>query len=57
MYLYYQFEALKKGYIDDLEFSLRAEEYVSNRDSGNNGNFLVQSASRVGVTDFGVNAV
>mmetsp|Transcript_51133 Transcript_51133/g.153637 ORF Transcript_51133/g.153637 Transcript_51133/m.153637 type:complete len:281 (-) Transcript_51133:198-1040(-) len=44
-YLYYQFESLKKGYIDDLEFSFSP-----------NG-ILVRSASRVGFTDFGVNAV
>lgn len=44
-YLYCQFESLKKGYIDDLEFS-----------SSPNG-ILVRSASRVGFTDFGVNAI
>jgi len=46
-YLYYQFEALKKGYIDDLEFAF-------NKSSKG---VQVRSASRVGVTDFGVNAV
>jgi len=46
-YLYYQFEALKKGYIDDLEFAT---------DKATDG-VMVRSASRVGVTDFGVNAV
>jgi uncharacterized protein (DUF1499 family) len=46
-YLYYQFEALKKGYIDDVEFAI---------DPSTTG-IMVRSASRVGVTDFGVNAV
>jgi len=46
-YLYYQFEALKKGYIDDLEFAT---------DKATSG-VMVRSASRVGVTDFGVNAI
>jgi len=46
-YLYYQFEALKKGYIDDVEFAM---------DAATSG-VMVRSASRVGVTDFGVNAV
>ena len=44
-YLYVQFEALKKGYIDDLEFATRAD-----------GKIQVRSSSRVGTTDFGVNA-
>jgi hypothetical protein len=43
-YIYLQFEALKKGYIDDVEFALR------------NGVVQVRSSSRVGTTDFGVNA-
>jgi len=43
-YIYVQFEALKKGYIDDLEFALR------------DGLIDVRSSSRVGSTDFGVNA-
>ncbi len=46
-YLYYQFEALKKGYIDDVEFAVHPTT---------NG-VMVRSASRVGVTDFGVNAI
>ena len=46
-YLYYQFESLKKGYIDDVEFA---------RIPGSEG-ILVRSASRVGFTDFGVNAI
>jgi len=44
-YLYVQFEALKKGYIDDVEFAL-----------GNDGMVMVRSGSRVGQTDFAVNA-
>jgi uncharacterized protein (DUF1499 family) len=49
-YLYYQFEALKKGYIDDVEFAL-----IDPKNSS--GGIQVRSASRVGVTDFGVNAI
>ena len=40
-----QYEALKKGYIDDVEFHLR------------DGLVQVRSSSRVGQTDFGVNAI
>lgn len=46
-YLYYQFEALKKGYIDDVEFATNPTTK----------GVMVRSASRVGVTDFGVNAI
>lgn len=46
-YLYCQFESLKKGYIDDVEFAVA---------KGTNG-IQVRSASRVGYTDFGVNAI
>jgi uncharacterized protein (DUF1499 family) len=48
-YLYYQFESLKKGYIDDLEFATSG--------NSNSRDILVRSASRVGFTDFGVNAL
>jgi hypothetical protein len=48
-YLYYQFESLKKGYIDDLEFATSG--------TGDTTSILVRSASRSGFTDFGVNAV
>ena len=44
-YLYCQFESLKKGYIDDVEFAAGAQ------------GIQVRSASRVGYTDFGVNAL
>lgn len=44
-YLYVQFESLKKGYIDDVEFAARKD-----------GSVEVRSGSRVGYTDFGVNA-
>ncbi|VEU41281.1 unnamed protein product [Pseudo-nitzschia multistriata] len=47
-YLYYQFEALKKGFIDDVEFAVVGNDTTA---------VQVRSASRVGVTDFGVNAV
>jgi len=45
-YLYYRFESLKKSYIDDVEFATTT-----------GGKILVRSASRVGQTDFGVNAI
>ena len=45
-YLYVQFESLKFGYIDDVEFS------IGNTDEG----VQVRSASREGYLDFGVNA-
>jgi len=45
-YIYVQFEALKNGYIDDLEFAVvPGKEGVQ-----------VRSSSRVGYLDFGVNA-
>lgn len=47
-YLYCQFESLKKGYIDDVEFAAIAKGA---------GGIQVRSASRVGSTDFGVNAL
>jgi uncharacterized protein (DUF1499 family) len=47
-YLYCQFESLKKGYIDDVEFAV-AKDSVDG--------IQVRSASRVGYTDFGVNAI
>jgi uncharacterized protein (DUF1499 family) len=47
-YIYVQFEALKNGYIDDVEFAV-----VKGR--GDNS-VQVRSSSRVGYLDFGVNA-
>lgn len=44
-YIYVQYEALKKGYIDDAEWLM-----------GKDGLVTVRSSSRVGQTDFGVNA-
>ena len=44
-YLYLQFEALKKGYLDDVEFFITEDRSVQ-----------VRSSSRVGSSDFGVNA-
>lgn len=50
-YIYCQFESLKKGYIDDVEFALV-------KGGGKDiGNIQVRSGSRVGYTDFGVNAI
>ena len=43
-YIYVQYEALKKGYIDDAEWLL-----------GKDGLVTLRSSSRVGSTDFGVN--
>merc|ERR1712108_18921 len=50
-YLYAQFESLKKGYIDDVEFVVRGDG-----DGSAAGEVRVRSASRVGYLDFGVNA-
>ena len=44
-YLYVQYEALKKGYIDDAEWHMNGDGVVT-----------LRSGSRVGQTDFGVNA-
>jgi len=52
-FLYVQFESLKRGHIDDVEFHL---EPGTNPDA-KEGNFLVRTSSRVGFFDFGVNAV
>ncbi|GMH74868.1 hypothetical protein TrLO_g14185 [Triparma laevis f. longispina] len=43
-YVYAQFESLKNGYIDDVEFAIL------------NGEVLVRSSSRLGYLDYGVNA-
>jgi len=47
-YIYAQYEALKNGYIDDLEFA-----YI---DGKGQNTVQVRSSSRVGYLDFGVNA-
>jgi len=47
-YLYVQFEALKNGYIDDLEFAVLSG--MGDRE------VQVRSSSRVGYLDYGVNA-
>eukprot|EP00440_Ansanella_granifera_P054333 gb/GFBE01058895.1/.p1 GENE.gb/GFBE01058895.1/~~gb/GFBE01058895.1/.p1 ORF type:complete len:261 (+),score=54.94 gb/GFBE01058895.1/:1-783(+) len=49
-YMYVQFESLKKGFIDDVEFIARAGS------DGSSGEVLVRSASRLGYLDMGVNA-
>lgn len=46
-YIYVQFESLKNGYVDDLEFALINKE---------DNVVQVRSASRLGYLDFGVNA-
>ena len=48
-YIYVQFEALKNGYIDDLEFAF-IDGY------GDGRTVQLRSSSRVGYLDFGVNA-
>jgi uncharacterized protein (DUF1499 family) len=50
-YLYVQFESMKHGFIDDVEFS------VTQTQSGNNKEVVqVRSSSRIGNLDLGVNA-
>jgi len=49
-YLYVQFESLRKGYKDDVEFLVRADAV------GGGGEVRVRSASRQGRKDLGVNA-
>jgi uncharacterized protein (DUF1499 family) len=46
-YLYVQFESLKNGFMDDVEFA-----YLEGMD----GSIQVRSSSRLGYLDFGVNA-
>ncbi|CAE7703335.1 unnamed protein product [Symbiodinium pilosum] len=48
-YIYVQFESLKRGYIDDVEFLVKPADKES-------GQVLVRSASRLGYLDLGVNA-
>jgi len=48
-YLYLRFESLKKGFIDDVEFATTSTKETPG--------ILVRSASRIGITDFGVNAI
>ncbi len=48
-YMYVQFESLKNGYIDDVEFA-----YIDG--VGAENEIQVRSSSRVGYLDFGVNA-
>ncbi|CAK9079983.1 unnamed protein product [Durusdinium trenchii] len=48
-YAYVQFESLKRGYIDDVEFRVTPKDSES-------GEVFVRSASRVGYLDLGVNA-
>lgn len=50
-YMYIQFEALKNGYIDDVEFAV-----VSSPQEGKNLAVQVRSSSRIGYLDYGVNA-
>jgi uncharacterized protein (DUF1499 family) len=48
-YLYVQFQALKNGYIDDVEFAIVNEKFADRA-------VQLRSSSRVGYLDFGVNA-
>jgi len=58
-YLYVQFESLKNGYIDDVEFAyispITSSASSMNDDSSWN-TIQVRSSSRVGYLDYGVNA-
>lgn len=49
-YIYIQFESLKNGYVDDLEFA-----FINDKDTTDNA-IQVRSSSRLGYLDFGVNA-
>ncbi len=50
--MYVQFESLKNGYIDDVEFA-----YIpSSLSSASSSVIQVRSSSRIGYLDYGVNA-
>jgi uncharacterized protein (DUF1499 family) len=55
-YLYAQFESLRQGYIDDVEFAIVPS---TNRAPGDSGalEVLLRSSSRLGYLDFTVNAM
>lgn len=52
-YVYAQFESLRSGSIDDLEFAIAPGTGVS----ANEGRLLVRSSSRLGPLDYGANAL
>lgn len=52
-YTYVQFESLKKGYIDDVEFAIAPGTDAQALE----GSVLVRSSSRTGKSDYGVNAI
>lgn len=52
-YVYIQFESLRRGHIDDVEFFIEPGTSPEAKE----GNLLVRSASRTGFYDFGVNAM
>jgi uncharacterized protein (DUF1499 family) len=52
-YIYVQYESLKNGYIDDVEFAILPD---NNKDDDNDAVVQVRSSSRLGYLDFGVNA-
>jgi len=52
-FVYVQFESLKRGYVDDVEFVISPDT----KKDGKAGSVLVRSASRQGYYDFGVNAL
>ncbi len=62
-YIYVQFESLKNGYIDDVEFAY-IQGFINNNNGGVGGEgddnssraIQVRSSSRVGYLDFAVNA-
>jgi uncharacterized protein (DUF1499 family) len=56
-YMYVQFESLKNGYIDDVEFAvLPPSDDGASSGGGASREVQVRSSSRIGYLDFGVNA-
>jgi uncharacterized protein (DUF1499 family) len=55
-YIYIQFETLKNGYVDDLEFAYIDRGGSNDKDATTNNAIQVRSSSRLGYLDFGVNA-
>lgn len=56
-YIYVQFESLKNGYIDDVEFAYIQDFNNGGEGDGNSSRAIqVRSSSRVGYLDFAVNA-
>ena len=57
-YLYVQFESMKHGFIDDVEFAVMVDSSANGSNKNNNDDNIfiqVRSASRIGFFDLGVN--